>query len=73
IQHYLISRGMSRVVRVGAEPGKKLFRLLGKDFQSISHDAATLEEAENLLDTLRAESSAKPSGWLTAERKQASS
>ena len=73
IQQYLISRGMSRVVRVGAEPGKKLFRLLGKDFQSISHDAATLEEAENLLDTALAEDSANSSARLSADRKQASS
>lgn len=67
IQQYLISRGMSRVVRVGAESGKKLFRLLGKDYQSISHEAATLEKAETILDNLHAESS----GWASDEGKQA--
>ena len=72
IQQYLINRGMSRVVRVGAESGKRLFNLLGKDYQSISHNAATLEEAENLLDNLQTERSAGDSGWLSGDRQQAS-
>lgn len=50
IQGCLVACGMSRLVRVGNERGKQLLHLVGTELKTISHDAASLEEAEFLLD-----------------------
>lgn len=60
IQQYLLAAGMSCVVRVGTERGKNLLHLLGRDFQSIALDAATMEEAERLLEDRRTQPTRQP-------------
>jgi hypothetical protein len=50
IQKRLLTCGMSRMVRVGHEPGRQFLHLVGTELQGIAQDADNLEEAESLLD-----------------------
>jgi len=51
IQLMLADRGMSKAVRVGMEDGKVLLNQVGKDTEYVATDAATLDQAEQMLDS----------------------
>ena len=51
IQVMLADRGMSKAVRIGMEDGKVLLNQVGKDTEYVAADAATLNQAEQILDT----------------------
>lgn len=59
IQDLLSQNGMSKAVRVGAETGKDLLDRLGQDVSYIALSAATLEEAEQILDEWEEEDALK--------------
>jgi len=52
IQDLLAEKGMTRVVRVGIEEGKKLLDSIGQDVGYVALSADDLEEAEEILDEL---------------------
>ena len=51
IQIMLADCGMSKAVRIGMEDGKVLLNQVGKDTEYVASDAATLEKAEQMLDS----------------------
>jgi len=55
IQIMLGDRGMSKAVRIGMEDGKQLLNQVGKDTEYNATDAATLDKAEQMLDSQEVE------------------
>jgi len=45
-----IECGMAKAVRIGAENGKQLLKMVGKDAAYLATEACSLEEAEQILD-----------------------
>ena len=50
IQTLLTELGMSKAVRIGMEDGKELLHQVGKDATYVASEAATLDQAEQILD-----------------------
>jgi hypothetical protein len=50
IQTTLAECGMAKAVRIGAENGKQLLKMVGKDAAYLATEACSLEEAEQILD-----------------------